>query len=415
MNSKLALFILGILSILLVLRLISFYIMIPPISEDSKITFEAQVLNQPKISSRGQLVSLTLPNSQRVTTRLALRPLISYGDKIKLEGKLEYFEAQNGGKRAFMNYPKFIILERGIENNLIFKARENIISFFNSSLSPAQSSLMLGIVFGIKQEMPEGFYQNLQKTGLMHVIAASGMNVTMVGGFFASLFAFFLKRQLALILTIFVILFYAVLAGLEPSIVRASIMGILVFSAQIIGRQSISFLGLFAAAFMMLFINPTLLFDIGFQLSFMATAGLILLPSLILGPRVRYLIKRSLIGEDFVTTATAQIFTLPILLINFGSYSIFSVIVNTLLLWTVPIIMAIGGISAIFGLIMEPLGRTVAYISLPFLLYFEAIVNWFGTNTNQLSIENLPVSVAFGYYLILLAIIVRLYKIANRK
>lgn len=406
MSTKLLYLILGFLLLLLPLRLGSFYKNMRTFPGGTKITFETDLLNQPKISSKGQRVSLTLPNSQRAAVSLSLTPPVSYGDRIKVEGKLEYFETQNGQKIAFMNYPRFVVLKKGSEGNLIVKVRENIISFFNSSLNPTYSSLMLGIVFGIKQEMPKDFYENLQKTGLMHVIAASGMNITMVGGFFASVFAYFLKRQLALMLSIFAILFYALLAGFEPSIVRASIMGILVFSAQIIGRQSISFLGLFAAAFLMLFINPTLLFDIGFQLSFMATLGLILLrPLFFLRSRIKYLIEKSLIGEDFVTTVTAQIFTLPILLVNFGSYSIFSVIVNAIVLWTVPIIMVIGGVSAFLGLIIEPLGRIGSYLSLPLLLYFESIVQLFGSRAPQLKIEHLPSTIIFGYYFFLLALI----------
>ncbi len=405
MNSKLIFSVLALLSIILTIRLAIHFLSVTPYPEGKNITFETQVLTQPKISSRGAQVSLNLPNSQRVTVRFVLSPLISYGDKIKLEGKIEYFEAKNGDNVAFMNYPRFEILKKG-EDNLLFSLRERIIYFFNSNLNPTHSALTLGIVFGIKQEMASQFYLNLQNTGLLHVIAASGMNVTMVGGFLASIFSFFLKRQLALVMSILGILFYAFMAGLEPSIVRASIMGVLVFGSQIIGRQNTSFLGLFMAGFTMLFLNPSLLLDIGFQLSFMATLGLIFLqPAFFINKQARKLIQKSVIGEDLVTTLTAQIFTLPILLINFGIYSIWSVLVNTILLWTIPFLMVIGGIASILGLLIEPLGRIFLFLALPFLLYFEAIVNWFGSNAQQISIDNLPLSVSIGYYLILVSII----------
>ncbi len=406
MNSKLVFLVLAFLSILLAIRLVTYFASINYYADDQVITFETQLQSQPKISARGQRVSLILPNSQRITVLLTLNPLLSYGDKIKIEGKVEYFQVENGNQIASMNYPQFRVLKKGTETNLMYKVRENIINFFNSSFNPRYSSLMLGIVFGIKQEMDSQFYLDLQKVGLLHVIAASGMNITMVGGFFLGLFSLIFKRQLAIILSILGILLYAFMAGFEPSIVRASIMGILVFSAQLIGRQSSGFLGLFGAAFVMLFLNPSLVFDIGFQLSFMATLGLIYLrPIFFLNKKIKKVIKKSIIGEDLVTTTTAQLFTLPILLVNFGSYSLVSILVNGLVLWTVPILMAIGGLASILGLIIEPIGRALSYLSLPFLLYFEKIAELFSGFGGQFELKNLPVLIIFGYYCLLISII----------
>ena len=411
MSAKLIFFILASLSILLVFRLAFFFANFKLYPQGHYITFETQVQNQPKISARGQQVILTMPNSQRAVVLFSLTPPILYGDRLKIEGQINYFEADSGDKVAFMNYPKLEIVQKGIENNLVLKARENIISFFSSSLSPSYSSLMLGIVFGIKQEMPDPFYDNLQKSGLLHVIAASGMNITMVGGFLFGLFGLFLKRQIALTATVLGILFYAVLAGLEPSIVRAAIMGILVFSAQLTGRQSSSFLGLFIAGFVMLFKNPSLIFDIGFQLSFMATLGLIYFrPFFFVSKKLKTFLQKSIIGEDLATTVSAQVFTLPILLSNFGNYSIFSVIANTLVLWTVPILMIIGAVAAILGLIIKPVGSAILYLSIPFLLYFEKIAKSIPNLGGQFEIESFPALLFFGYYLILFSVILVLRK-----
>ena len=207
------------------------------------------------------------------------------------------------------------------------------------------------------------------------------------------------------------ILFYAFLAGFEPSIVRAAIMGILVFMAQLTGRQNSAFLGLFSAGFIMLFVNPSLIFDIGFQLSFMATLGLIYIrPIFFRKKNLKKLIEKSVVGEDVATTISAQIATLPILLANFGSFSFSSILVNALVLWTVPVIMIIGGISALLGLIFAPIGQILAYISIPFLLYFETVVDFFGARSSQLTIDHLPLTIFFGYYLILFSIILRLRK-----
>ncbi|EKD86703.1 MAG: hypothetical protein ACD_37C00183G0002 [uncultured bacterium] len=404
MSPKLIYLVLALLSVILAIRLANHLLSVKKYPPGTSITFETQVLAQPKISSRGQQVSLSLPNSQRVSVRMSLNPLLSYGDRVKIEGKVEYFEAEDGAKVAFINYPRFELVKKGTAN-LFYNLRENIVKFFSSNLSPTHSSLMLGIVFGIKQDMPEDFYKDLQRTGLMHVVAASGMNVTMVGGFLASFFALFLRRQVALILSILGIFFYAFMAGFEPSIVRASIMGVLVFGSQLIGRQNTSFLGLFMAAFIMLFINPSLVLDIGFQLSFMATFGLIYLrPIFYISVRMREFIKKSIIGEDLATTLTAQLFTLPILLVNFGSYSLISILVNAIALWTVPVIMIFGALAVLAGLIAEPIGRLILYFNLPFLLYFEKIVTSFGQVGSQIELKTLPNFLICGYYLLLISL-----------
>jgi competence protein ComEC len=354
-----------------------------------------------------------MPNYQRVVVRFKIIPVISYGDMINVQGKLDYFTVENGDRIAYMSYPKFQIVEKGTDSNLILRFREKIIYFFDSNLPQSWAALMLGIVFGIKEEMPKSFYLDLQKTGLMHVIAASGMNITMLGGFLSSGLILFFRRQVALALTITGIIIYAVLAGLEPSIVRAAIMGILVFLAQLTGRQNSAFLALFLAGFIMLFRSPNLILDIGFQLSFLATFGLIYLrPLFTLIPRIKNALEKTVVGEDLVTTLTAQIMTLPILLANFGSYSLISIPVNAIILWTVPILMIIGGISVFVGIIIEPFGRLILYLSVPFLLYFTKIVEFFSTFGGQIELKSLPFIFICGYYLVIFSLILF---IRNRK
>lgn len=406
MNAKLIYLILAFLFTVLLIRIFAFYQGVHDFREGEVITWQTQVLNQPKLKANGQQVTLNMPNHQRVIVKFKLIPQLFYGDKINIQGQLEYFTVQNGNRVAYMSYPKYAIVKRGFESSPILLFREKIIHFFNSNLPQAFAALMLGIVFGIKEEMPAGFYLDLQKTGLMHVIAASGMNITMLGGFLSAGLILFFRRQVALSLTILGIVLYAFLAGLEPSIVRAAIMGILVFLAQLTGRQASAFLVLFLAGFVMLFRSPSLVFDIGFQLSFLATFGLIYLrPVFSVIPRIKNLVEKTVIGEDLATTLTAQLMTLPILLVNFGSYSLWSVPVNAMVLWTVPILMIIGGFSVILGIIIEPFGRLILYLSIPFLLYFTKIVEFFGTIPGQIQVTNLPIIFISGYYMLILGII----------
>ncbi len=296
------------------------------------------------------------------------------------------------------------ILQAGLKS--VNTLRQKLITLFSQTLPAPSSSLLLGIIFGIKEQMPKDFEGNLKISGVFHVIAASGMNVTLVGGFFSALFAFFLKRQIAIALSILGIMFYAILAGLEPSIIRASIMGILVFSAQIMGRQTLAVNGLFLAGFAMLFLDPTLLLDIGFQLSFMATLGLLYIRPFLGGfGRLGRLggLGKVVLGGNVATTVAAQIATLPILLANFGTYSIYSILINGLILWSVPMLMAVGGIGAIAGLIFLPLGQLIIYFCYPLLLYFITIVNFFGKIGGVLIVNNFPWQFSIGYYCLLVS------------
>ncbi len=403
--SKLNVLIVGSLALILIVRLISFSSGVAKYKPGTIISWDTQLLTEPKITARGQKFSVFMPNYERVSITAKLLPFFTYGDKLRIKGEIQYFEAGRGKQIAFMTYPEIKILENS-ESNLLYSLRETIIKFFNSALPAKEAALILGITFGIKEEMSASFEADLQKAGLMHVIAASGMNITMLGGFLAAVFTLFLRRQSALIASILGILFYTALAGFEPSIVRAAVMGSLVFGASIIGRQSTAFITLFAAAFAMLMINPSLIYDIGFQLSFMATAGLVYLrPLFFVKPGLKVGIERSILGEDLVTTLTAQLATLPILLVNFGSYSPWSIFVNAIVLWTVPFVMIVGGVAGVIGLVIEPLGKLVSYFSMPFLLYFIKVTEFFGGFQSQISINSIPFMIIGGYYLVLFAII----------
>lgn len=389
----------GLLLILLSVRFYFFYSNQVRFADEQEINFEVTILSQPQAVGSQQVFTANYKN-KKIKIISGRFPELNYGDFVRISG-----EISNKNSRVIIYFPKIEIvnnssnvLQSGLQVINLF--RQKLIILFSETLPSPSSSLLLGIIFGIKEQMPKDFSDNLKSSGVFHVIAASGMNVTLIAGFISTFFAFFLKRQIAIGLSILGIIFYAILAGLEPSIIRASIMGIIVFSAQILGRQALAVNGLFLAGFVMLFIDPTLLSDIGFQLSFTATLGLIIIP------KIKKIGKIWVIGDDVNTTIAAQIATLPILLANFGTYSIYSILVNGLVLWAVPILMVIGGLGTILSFILAPLGQLLIYLSYPLLLYFEAIVNIFGKIGGVLTIKNFPWQFTAGYYCLLVCLLV---------
>ncbi len=400
MNRKIVIFSFALI-IILGIRFAFFYRGRQAYSNGQALHFSATLLTQPQTISNKQHLIANLPNGEEAYVATDLNNSFNYGDVLDISGTLKSQLLKSGARIWTISNPKITVKSSAL--NSIGLVRKNIISLFENTLSQKDASLLLGIVFGIKEQMPKNFLDELRNAGVLHVVAASGMNVVMVGGFLSSIFLFFLKRQLALVATIFGIIFYAVLAGLEPSIVRASIMGILVFSSQILGRQNSAHYALFLTGFIMLFISPILLGDVGFQLSFTATIGLLIIRPIFETKKIKPLIEKSLVGEDIATTLSAQAATLPILVSVFGTYSLWSIVANALVLWTIPPLMILGGIGAILGFISGWLGQIFITLCVPLLVYFEKIVSIFGNSSQTFSVNYFPWQITVGYYILLLS------------
>lgn len=283
--------------------------------------------------------------------------------------------------------------------------KNKVAEVFYKTIPQDHAALLLGIILGEKGKFSPEYNKAIEKTGVMHVIAASGMNVSMLSAFLIGLFLLFVRRQYALVMASIAVVMYAALANFEPSIVRASIMAIIAFGAGLIGRQNTSLYALFLAGFVMIFFDPLIIEDVGFQLSFMATIGIILI-----NPIFARIMSKNAVSEDGMTTMSAQVTTVPILLFFFGSYSPISIITNLFILWVVPPLMILGGVAAIFSLFMPVLSIPFIYLSLPFLVYFKSIVMITSQFAYEFSLDNPPWLLIAGYYLILLSLILLYYK-----
>ncbi|MBI2031755.1 MAG: ComEC/Rec2 family competence protein [Candidatus Levybacteria bacterium] len=375
--------------------------------DGEQISFRSTLFSEPKIYQSYQRIEVDYQGKEKIFVFANIYPEYHYGDSLSISGRVKYRLLNNGDNFISMSYPKIEAVKTSENYFLAFISlvRQKIISLFQKSMPVKSASLLLGIVFGIKETMPKDFSDNLKNAGVMHVIAASGMNVTLVGGFISSIMVFFVKRRLALFISIFGILFYAILSGLESSIIRAAIMGILTFSAQILGRQRLAAFALLLTGYGMLFFRPNLLFDIGFQLSFVSTAGILYIKPIIeINKGIKMILNKSIIGEEAVTTISAQAAALPILIANFGTYSLWSVLVNILVIWTIPILMILGGVGAILGILIIPIGKIFLFFSVPLLIYFEMVVNFFAEQ-GVVKIESISWPFILGYYCILFSLI----------
>ena len=395
----------GFLIIILILRLVLFFGNTPTFKKGDAIAFSTRILKEPESVRRRQKITLFYLGS-RFSILVPQYPQFQYGDFIYISGVVHEAKISRNSAVATisMMFPRIekkssqndTSLALGVIFSLVSHIRASVFSLFHEALPAPLSSLLLGIVFGIEEGMEQSFKQNLRATGVVHVVAASGMNVSMVGGFLSLVTSLFFRRQIAIAATLAGIIIYAFLSGLDPSIVRASLMGGFAFTAQMLGRQMMGLYALVFSGYIMLLVAPVLLFDIGFQLSFASTLGIVCVMPLLgkLGPFGRLGIKETL---------SAQIATMPILLSTFGAYSLISILANALLLWTIPHLMILGGVGALIGVFIKPLGIGLLWLALPFLFYFETVVTFLGSPAFVWHTPSFPWQVSVGYYLLLFA------------
>jgi len=194
-------------------------------------------------------------------------------------------------------------------------------------------TLAAGMLWGGSGNLSYQTKEAYRRVRLLHIVAASGYNVSLMTGWILSVGLIWLSRRWALGVTIIGVIIYMIIAGMQPSIIRAGIMSILAMVGLILGRERDAKWLLVITGGMMLAWNPKLISDIGFQLSFAATWGLVWL-----APK-----------GDLGTTLAAQAMTTPLILHHFGNLSVISPLVNAALLWTVPLIMQITAVGLVWG------------------------------------------------------------------
>lgn len=392
-------------------RLISFYDQRPVYRDGQNVSFEAVLQEEPDLSNKGQKFSITDAYNRTIYIVADAFPRYHFGQVLQITGTISVKELEDGFVLYSLYTPQIAVAadHSGAVSTIADTVRNKSKELIEFTLPPISAGLLMGIIFGSKEHFPDNFFDALQRTGVLHVIAASGMNVTFVSAALLFSLGMFMRRQFALIIGCFGIVFYVFLVGFEPSIIRAAIMGVLAFAASLFGRQHIAAFAVLVAAYCMLMVQPGYLFDLGFQLSFFATLGIIFVKPLL---DIR---KAGVIGfflETITTTLAAQIGTLPLLLGVFGEVGILSIVVNALVLWVVPLLMLLGSIAIILGMVFAPLAHILLLFCIPLLAFFEATVSFFGKADWMLTTPKLPVAVWIGYYC-LLAALVKLKKPAH--
>lgn len=325
---------------------------------------------------------------------------IHYGDQVIIRGFLqtpptdedfsyrEYLARQN--IYAYMPRAKVAVLETGHGNSLlraIYALKEKSLAVVYRLWPDPEASLFSGILLGVETGIPAPVQQAFKDTGTSHIIAISGFNITIIAGLFSNFFNRFLSPRRGAIAAVVGIALYTILVGADAAVLRAAIMGGLTLFAQQIGRRQSGLNALAAASLGMAFFTPQLPWDISFQLSLTATLGLILYAEPLQNKFVelasRYLPSEHAqqlskpVGEYILFTFAAQLTTLPVMLYHFHRLSLTAFIANPVILPVQPPIMTIGGLAVILGLIWLPLGKLIAPLIWPLVLFSIRAVEFF--------------------------------------
>ncbi len=380
--------------------------------EGMKAKITAPVANEPH--QTGSIQIIKVGQFSVVTYRW---PSYEIGQVLTVSGTLEKQVRDFGSDQFVLSYPSISIIhdrELGLAFRILaglVKFRQALSSHFRQFLPEPQASLASGIVFGEQSTLPKDFYEALRRTGTMHIVVASGQNVTIVAGFLVVMLVVLVRRQIAVVLAMGGILAYAAMAGMNPPVVRAAIMGSLTYMAMALGRQQNGAVALGVASGLMLLIKPLLLFDVGFELSVGSTAGI-----LWLYPRLSHWLERQvpqnslmlMAGRELMVTVAAQLATLPIMVVQFGNVSLVAPAANMLVAPLVPVIMMGGGLVVGLGLVNSGLGQIAAWGVWVPLTVLVKIVEWFARMPGAMvTVEKLPWWWAVGYYFVLVSLLVK--------
>ena len=343
------------------------------------------------------LAGRTLPVGGDVLVQAQRFPEYHYGDRLRVSGQLQTppvlddfdyraYLAQRG-IRSLMRRAQIERVAEGKGNwfwGSLYAVKTRSSALLNCILPEPAAALANGMLLGIESGIPDDVDEAFKATGTSHVIVISGSNIALLSGVLMAGLSHLLGKRRAVWPAILAITVYVLLVGADAAALRAGLMGILYIIAIYLGRQSTAYVSLCASALLMTLHNPLTLWDIGFQLSFMATLGLVLFTDGITLRFTRLLARRlaqervqrvmAVLNDALIVTLAAQTTTLPLIVLYFGRVSLISFVTNFLILPAQPPIMNGGMLTVIGGLVWEPLGRVLAVIPWLFLTYTTAIV-----------------------------------------
>ncbi|MBI4235403.1 ComEC/Rec2 family competence protein [Candidatus Peregrinibacteria bacterium] len=353
-----------------------------------------------------------LRNFQKVSGKVLVNapryPVFGYGDCLQVSGNLEepgIIESESGFRdfdygKYLARYDIYRVIFRAEVSKWVdgeadydlksgffyylYKAKGDFSLRISRIFGEPYGGLLQGLLLGSRRGIDDVLMEKFNITGLTHIIAISGWNITMVilvMGFLLK----FLSRRAKVLASFAGVVLFVLFVGASASVVRAAVMGVISLMAVMFGRAYFVEIALVLAAFLMNLWNPkVLVYDVGFQLSVLATMGLVYFGGILkafIGRSGSFLAKilpeRFAIRESFSMSLAAQICALPIILLNFGRLSIVSLVANIFVLPLIPLAMLFGFLAVLASYVADFLGIFIGFFAYILLWIVIFLVKFF--------------------------------------
>lgn len=351
--------------------------------------FTAQVIREPDVRQDGVRYILKSENQGKYYIKSSLYPRYNYGDVVNVSCKkfvkpepIEDFRYDKFLARLQIYNvcvsPRLYLEKNNGRGNIIlssvYKAKQKVALRVGELWHEPYASFMAGLLYGYRGGLGS-LNHDFSVTGVTHIVAISGYNITVLVSIIQPLLiSLGIGRKRGFYIVIIFIMLFTIFAGLSASVVRAAIMGVIVLLAKHLGRTSHIFNTLILSALVMTLHNPyVLMWDAGFQLSFLSTLGLIYLNPLF-DRYTKFLPEFLSIRESAQTTFSATLVTLPLILYQFKRISIVAIPTNLLVLWIIPFIMFCGFITLGVSVIIPQIALLFSYVSWFMMSYIVFIV-----------------------------------------
>lgn len=393
---------------------------------NKEISFQGVVVKEP--DERNQYTNLIVQSEKfkgLVLLRAPVYPAYQYGDLLEIycaiekPDKIEEFDY--GKYLAVSNVysicgePQIKLIGQRQGNYFlekIYQFKKYLQKIIERIWVMPNSAFMAGLLLGLKKGLPLDIENDFKSTGTIHILVVSGSHLVVLAAFVRELLKnFYINRKKIFYIIAVVLIFYVVLTGMSAAAIRAALLAILIMLAEKFGRPKATLNILIFSAFLMVLQNPKILvYDTGFQLSFLATVGLVYLSKPM--EKIFFLLPRFFSVRNVLSqTMAAIILTNPIIWYQFGRISLIAPLANLL---TVPFIngIMISGMGVVFlAAIIPSVGQLAGWLVM-LLINFVLFINHWLASFSWASIEAPSLSAYWlaAIYLIILGIIVIINK-----
>lgn len=357
----------------------------------------------PRITQNASIAQVT-HGGKKLQLILPRDSFVSLGDEVKVGGQikpLSQFSGQWVSLQGIVGSIQAKDFKTVKEGHTVFRWgmqwRKSFMTFTERSMDPEVARMIDALCFNVDAALDKDSYRNLQRTGTVHIVSASGLHVFIFGAALAFLFSKLpLPRWFQILLLVFVLLVYAGAAGFRPPIVRSVVMGAFYISAYMMKREPDLLSALAAAAATYLILDPVSLYDVGFQLSFVTVGGLALYLTIKDTFKEGEYLKDKM-WEGVKASLVASLAAAPLVAFYFGNFSLLALPANLLIAAVLPLIL----VGALGAWAISPLAPAVSQMTMDVVVKpFVGWVSWVTGEMGELPFAAVQVPAFNAYWML---------------